>query len=132
LESEAYANGILPVAQGTAARMQQDAEGYKARVVAEAEGQASRFSQLEVAYAQAPEVTRRRIYMDTLENVLARAHKVLIDGKAGSNMIYLPIDKLLEKSNAREGEPGAADAAAANGAKEPDQVTVEARGRTER
>jgi membrane protease subunit HflK len=69
--------------------------------------------------------------MDTLESVLGRAHKVLIDGKAGSNMIYLPIDKLLEKSNARDGEPSAADAAAA-GAKEPDQVTVEARGRGER
>jgi len=131
LESEAYANGILPVAQGTAARMQQDAEGYKARVVAEAEGQASRFSALEGAYAQAPEVTRRRIYMDTIENVLARAHKVLIDGKAGSNMIYLPIDKLLEKSNAREGEQATPEAAA-SGAKEPDQVTVEARGRGER
>jgi membrane protease subunit HflK len=131
LESEAYANGILPVAQGTAARMQQDAEGYKARVVAEAEGQASRFLALEGAYAQAPEVTRRRIYMDTIENVLARAHKVLIDGKAGNNMIYLPIDKLLEKSNAREGEQATPEAAA-GGAKEPDQVTVEARGRGER
>jgi len=131
LESEAYANGIIPVAQGTASRMQQDAEAYKARVMAEAEGHASRFSQLEAAYAVAPEVTRRRMYMDTIEGVLARAHKVLIDGKAGSNMIYLPIDKLLEKSNARDGEPAPAEAAA-SGAKEPDQVTVEARGRGER
>ena len=105
LESEAYANGILPVAQGAAARIQQDAEAYKAQVTAVAEGQASRFAQLQGAYALAPEVTRRRIYMDTLESVLGRAHKVLIDGKAGSNMIYLPIDKLLEKSNARDGEP---------------------------
>ncbi|HUL19757.1 MAG TPA: FtsH protease activity modulator HflK [Steroidobacteraceae bacterium] len=131
LESEAYANGILPVAQGAAARIQQDAEAYKAQVTAVAEGQASRFAQLQGAYALAPEVTRRRIYMDTLESVLGRAHKVLIDGKAGNNMIYLPIDKLLEKSNAREGEAAPADAAAA-GAKEPDQVTVEARGRGER
>jgi modulator of FtsH protease HflK len=130
LESEAYANGILPVAQGGAARMQQDAEAYKAQVVAIAEGQAARFTQLEGAYATAPEVTRRRIYMDTIESLLGRAHKVLIDGKAGNNMIYLPIDKLLEKSNAREAE-AAADAAAA-GSKEPDQVTVEARGRGER
>src|SRR5262252_10010679 len=104
LESEAYANGIIPVAQGSAARVQQDAEAYKAQVTAVAEGQASRFAQLEAAYSAAPEVTRRRLYMDTIENVLGRAHKVLIDGKAGSNMIYLPIDKLLEKSNAREGE----------------------------
>ena len=79
LESEAYANGIIPVAQGAAARMQQDAQAYKAQVMAIAEGQAARFTQLEVAYAQAPEVTRRRMYMDTIESVLARAHKVLID-----------------------------------------------------
>lgn len=131
LESEAYANGIIPVAQGTAARMQQDAEAYKAQVVAVAEGQAARFTQLEGAYAAAPEVTRRRMYMDTIEGVLARAHKVLIDGRAGSNMIYLPIDKLLEKSSAREGEPAPAEAGA-SAAKEPDQVTVEARGRGER
>jgi membrane protease subunit HflK len=130
LESEAYANGIIPVSQGSAARIQQDAEAYKAQVMAVAEGQASRFAQLEAAYAAAPDVTRRRLYMDTIENVLGRAHKVLIDGKAGSNMIYLPIDKLLEKSNARDGEPAAADGA--SGAKEPDQVTVEARGRGER
>src|ERR1700752_4673933 len=79
LESEAYANGIIPVAQGAAARIQQDAQAYKAQVVALAEGQAARFAQLEAAYEQAPEVTRRRLYMDTVENVLARAHKVLID-----------------------------------------------------
>lgn len=133
LESEAYANGIIPVAQGTASRMQQDAEAYKAQVVAIAEGQASRFTQLEGAYAAAPEVTRRRMYMDTLENLLGRAHKVLIDGKAGSNMIYLPIDKLLEKSNARDAEQLTPEAAAASGnPKETDQVTVEARGRGER
>jgi modulator of FtsH protease HflK len=133
LESEAYANQIIPVAQGAASRIQQDAEAYKAQVVALAEGQAALFSQVEGAYALAPEVTRRRLYMDTIEGVLARAHKVLIDGKAGSNMLYLPIDKLLEKSTAREMEaaPGESAAAAA-GAKEPDQVTVEARGRSER
>ncbi|MBV9346129.1 MAG: FtsH protease activity modulator HflK [Gammaproteobacteria bacterium] len=131
LEAQAYQNSILPVAQGTAARMQQDAQAYKAQVVALAQGQTARFTQLQSAYAQAPEVTRRRLYMDTLESVLARAHKVLIDAKAGNNLIYLPIDKLLEKSNARESE-AAADAAAGS-AKEPtDQVTVEARGRGER
>ena len=99
-----------------------------------AEGQASRFTQLQSAYAQAPEVTRSRMYMDTIESVLARAHKVIIDGKAGSgNMIYLPIDKLLEKSNARDGERGRRGcrpcAAARQGAR---PVTVEARGRGER
>src|ERR1700730_409105 len=131
LESEAYANGIIPVAQGAALRMQQDAQAYKSQVTALAEGQASRFAQLEVAYTQSPEVTRRRLYMDAVENVLSRAHKVLIDSRAGGNMFYLPIEKLLERSAGREAEQGTE--APANGApKEQDSVTVEARGRGER
>ena len=107
LEAEAYANGIVPVAQGAASRMQQDAQAYKSQVSAIAEGQASRFTQLQGAYEQSPEVTRRRLYMDTIESVLARAHKVLIDGHAGNNLIYLPIDKILEHSVNREVEPAA-------------------------
>jgi len=131
LEAEAYANGILPVAQGSAARVQQDAQAYQARVTALAEGQAARFAQLEAAYQQAPEVTRRRMYMDAVENVLERAHKVLIDSRAGNNLIYLPIDKLLEKSANREAEqPAEPTASSAN--KEQDQVTIEARSRGER
>jgi modulator of FtsH protease HflK len=129
LESEAYANGIIPVAQGSAARMQQDAEAYRAQVTALAEGQASRFTQLESAYQQAPEVTRRRLYTDTIENVLTRAHKVLIDGHAGNNLIYLPIDKILEKSAARDEQSAESTGSSS---KEPESVTVEARGRGER
>ncbi len=110
LESEAYANGIVPVAQGAALRIQQDAQAYKAQVTALAAGQASRFAQLEAAYTQSPDVTRRRLYMDSVENVLSRAHKVLIDSRAGGSMFYLPIDKLLEKGAAREAEPTGAEA----------------------
>jgi modulator of FtsH protease HflK len=141
-ESQAYANSIIPVAQGAAARMQQDAEAYKSQVTAIAEGQTSRFLQLEAAYSQAPEVTRRRLYMDTVESVLSRAHKVLIDSKAGGssggNMFYLPLDKLLEKANARGDEnstvvSGRDDGSSASAqGKEPDSVTVEARGRGDR
>ena len=142
-ESQAYANSIIPVAQGAAARMQQDAEAYKSQVTAIAEGQTSRFLQLQQAYSQAPEVTRRRLYMDTVENVLSRAHKVLIDSKAGGasggNMFYLPLDKLLEKANAREGETSGVitgrgdDGSGVSAQKnEPDSVTVEARGRGDR
>jgi membrane protease subunit HflK len=130
LEAEAYAYGIIPVAQGSAARMQQDAEAYRAQVTAVAEGQAARFAQLEAAYQQAPEVTRRRLYTDTIENVLSRAHKVLIDGHAGNNLIYLPIEKLLEKSAGREEQT--LEPAAGSSSKEPESVTVEARGRGER
>jgi membrane protease subunit HflK len=129
LESEAYVNGIIPVAQGQAARMQQEAQAYKAKVTAVADGEASRFSQLEAAYSQAPEVTRRRMYMDSIEQLLARSHKVLIDGHAGSNMIYLPIDKLLEKGAA----PGESGAEIAGGApKDQDAAAAEARSRGER
>jgi membrane protease subunit HflK len=143
-ESQAYANSIIPVAQGAAARMQQDAEAYKSQVTALAEGQTSRFLQLEAAYAQAPEVTRKRLYMDTIENVLARAHKVLIDTKtgngAGGNMLYLPLDKLLERANSRDDSAQTTvitgrDDSGGNSApkqQEPDSVTVEARGRGDR
>ncbi len=132
LEAEAYANGILPVAQGAAARIQQDAQAYKSQVIAIAEGQAARFAQLEAAYAQAPEVTRRRLYTDTIESVLAHAHKVIIDSRAGGNLVYLPIDKLLEKSVNREGETGA-ESAAGSSKDQTDQVTIEgSRSRGER
>ena len=136
-EAQANANSIIPVAQGAAARMQQDAQAYKAQVIAIAEGQAARFTELLAAYQLAPEVTRKRLYMDTIENLLARAHKVVIDQKAGGgagggNMFYLPLDKLLDKAAAREIEQSS-DSSANGGSKEPtDSVTVEARGRGER
>jgi len=129
LEAEAYVNGIIPVAQGQAARIQQESQAYKAQITALAEGEASRFSQLEVAYSQAPEVTRRRLYMDTIERLLARSHKVLIDGHAGNNMIYLPIDKLLDKG-AAQSEQGVD--AAGNAPKDQDAGSAESRGRGER
>jgi modulator of FtsH protease HflK len=133
-EAEAYRNSILPVVQGAAARKLQDAQAYKAAQVQTAEGQAARFTDLLQAYEQAPEVTRKRLYLDVVDNLLARAHKVVIDQKSGGggNMFYLPLDKLLEKATSRETEqPG--DNAASGVPKEPDSsVTVEARGRGER
>jgi membrane protease subunit HflK len=133
-ESEAYANSIIPVAQGAAVRMQQDAQAYKAQVTAIAQGQAERFTELLAAYEQAPEITRKRLYMDSIESLLARAHKVVIDQKAGGgagggNMFYLPLDKLLDKAAARDVEQPAESSSVP---KEQDSVTVEARGRGER
>ena len=134
-ESEAYANSIIPVAQGAAVRMQQDAQAYKAQVTAIAQGQAERFTELLAAYEQAPEITRKRLYMDSIESLLARAHKVVIDQKAGGgagggNMFYLPLDKLLDKAAARDVEQPAESSSGVP--KEQDTVTVEARGRGER
>jgi len=96
LEAQAYANDILPKARGSAARRVQDAQAYRARVVADAEGESQRFTQLLAAYERAPAVTRQRLYLETIESVLGDARKVLIDANTG-NLMYLPIDKLLEQ-----------------------------------
>jgi modulator of FtsH protease HflK len=97
LEAQAYSNDILPKAQGSAARQTADAQAYKARIVADAEGEASRFEQLTQAYERAPAVTRQRLYYETMEEVLGNTNKVLVDTKGTGNMIYLPLDKLLER-----------------------------------
>ena len=98
-EAQAYANDIVPNARGAAARQLQDAEGYRARVIADAEGEASRFTQVLFEYEKAPEVTRQRIYLETLEAILATSTKVLLDTPEGSggNLIYLPLDRLMER-----------------------------------
>jgi membrane protease subunit HflK len=134
-EAQAYANGILPAAQGIAARTQQDAEAYRARVVALAEGQASRFTQLAAAYARAPEVTRERMYLDTMESVLGRANKVIVDQKPGNgNMIYLPLDKLMGRGANGVGSSDSQQPERSMNAvpSDTDTVTVEGRSRGER
>jgi len=101
-EAQAYANDILPRAQGTAQRMIQDAEAYKAQVVSLAQGDVARFNSVLEVYSQAPEVTRRRMYIETYEQILRESQKILIDPKSGNgNMFYLPLDKLLERGGAR-------------------------------
>lgn len=97
LEAQTYANDIIPRARGEAARRREDAEAYKARVVADAEGQASRFEQVLVEYQAAPAVTRERLYIEAIEDVLAVSNKVLLDAKAGNSLLYLPVDKMLEQ-----------------------------------
>ena len=96
-EAQAYANDVLPRARGEAVRRQQDSEGYRARVVADAQGEASRFTQLLAQYQQAPEVTRRRLYLEAMEDIYANSSKVLVDTGKGNNLIYLPVDKILEQ-----------------------------------
>ena len=97
LEAEAYANDILPRARGAAARELYAAEAYRARVIADAEGEADRFVQILLEYEKAPGVTRQRMYLETLEEVLANSTKVLLDSEGGGNLIYLPLDRLVER-----------------------------------
>ena len=95
-EAQAYANDILPKARGESARRLADSEAYKARVTADAQGEAARFEQLLGEYQVAPEVTRERLYIESIEDVLSRTSKVLLDAGGSGNMIYLPLDKILE------------------------------------
>ena len=99
-----------------------------------AEGQASRFTQLAQAYSQAPEVTRKRLYLETIENILARSHKVLLDAKAGGNgnLIYLPLDKLLERAQSKEAEPATDLTPRASQSGDSDTAAVDGRSRAER
>jgi len=135
-EAQAYANQILPVAEGAAARLQQDAQAYSAQVVALATGQSSRFSQLATAYEAAPEVTRKRLYLDTVENVMSRANKVFLDqGKGGTgNMIYLPLDKIMDRARSSSNTSGTDNNAepTVRVSSEPESVTVDGRTRGDR
>ncbi|MDS4071228.1 MAG: FtsH protease activity modulator HflK [Candidatus Competibacter sp.] len=110
-EAEAYANEVIPRARGQAARRLQEASAYKEQVIAQAQGETSRFEQLLAAYRKAPEVTRERLYLETLETVLSRASKVLVDVKGTNNLLYLPLDRLLKSG---EGS-GAGDPRATGG-----------------
>ncbi|MFI4923394.1 MAG: FtsH protease activity modulator HflK, partial [Burkholderiales bacterium] len=95
-EGQAYANDVIPKARGGAARLLQEADGYRQRVIANAEGDASRFRQILLEYNKAPAVTRDRLYLDMMQQVLSSTNKVLIDQKSGTNLLYLPLDKLLQ------------------------------------
>ena len=95
-EGQAYANNVIPRARGMAARIEQEAEGYRRAVIAESEGETERFTRLADEYIKAPEVTRRRLYLEVIEKVFANSSKILIDQKEGSNnLIYLPLDRLI-------------------------------------
>jgi membrane protease subunit HflK len=111
-EGEAYANDVIPRARGTASRLLEEANGYRARLVATAEGEAERFSKLYAEYAKAPEVTRQRLYLETMQQIYANSSKIMVDTKGSGNLLYLPLDKLM-------GAAGAAAAGAGNAIERP-------------
>ena len=104
-EGQAYANDIVPKAEGTAGRLLQEAEAYKQRVIANAEGDAARFSSVVTEYAKAPQVTRQRMYLDTMQQVFSNTGKVLVDAKGQGNLLYLPLDKIMQASGALVASP---------------------------
>ncbi len=97
-EGEAYFNDVVPKARGVAQRLMLEAEGYRARVIASAEGDASRFKQVLAEYSKAPAVTRERIYIDTMQQIYSSTSKVMLDYKGGGNLLYLPLDKLMQQA----------------------------------
>ena len=103
-EGQAYANDIIPRAKGTAARLIQEAEGYKSRVVATADGDANRFKQILVEYSKSPQVTRDRMYIDTMRDMYNNVTKILVDTTKSNSLLYLPLDKIVAQVNAESAQ----------------------------
>ncbi len=101
-QAQAYANGIIPEARGRSQRMIEEAEAYKAEVIARAEGETDRFENLLTEYKRAPEVTRQRLYLETMESVMKNSSKVMVDVEGGNNMLYLPLDRMGSRSPVAE------------------------------
>jgi modulator of FtsH protease HflK len=130
-EGQAYANDIVPRAKGTAARLKEEADGYKANVVARAEGDAQRFKSVQAEYQKAPQVTRDRMYTDAMQQVYSGVTKVVVDSGKGNNLLYLPLDKIMQQSGGMGADivtipAGSAQAAPNTAAPSP---TIDARSR---
>ncbi len=99
-DGQSYANDVIPRARGAASRLKEEADGYKARVVAQAEGDSQRFRVIYTEYAKAPQVTRDRMYLDAMQQIYSNTTKILVDSKQGNSLLYLPLDKIMQMSNA--------------------------------
>ena len=120
-EADAYANQIVPEARGNAQRLLEEAEAYKARVIAQSRGEAERFNKLYAEYSLAPEVTKSRMYIDTLESVMSNSTKVMIDVDGGNNLLYLPLDKIMEQSQGNRNNSQSDQGSRGNYSDGPDQ-----------
>ena len=96
---------MIPQAQGTSARVRQEAEGYRSRVIAQAEGDSQRFNRVLDEYKKAPAVTRDRMYIDTMQQVYSNVTKVMVDSRGNSNLLYLPLDKLMQQAGVPAATP---------------------------
>lgn len=109
-EAEAYANDVVPKARGAAARAIEEAEGYREQIVAKAEGETARFGKLLTEYTKAPDVTRKRLYIESMQSVLSSLDKVVVDVKGGNNIMYLPLDKVVPHHQGVVGGSNVSDA----------------------
>jgi membrane protease subunit HflK len=103
-EAQAYSNGIIPEARGEAQRLREEAEGYRSQVVSKSQGEAKRFTKLLGEYQKAPGVTRERLYLDAVEEVMTQSTKILMDADGGNNMLYLPLDKIIQQGSSRQSD----------------------------
>jgi modulator of FtsH protease HflK len=117
-EAQAYANDVVPRAVGSASRLKEEADAYKARIVAQAQGDAQRFRSVLAEYQKAPQVTRDRMYLETMQQIYNNSAKVIVESRQGSNLLYLPLDKLMQQGGAVAG-PAPADTLPAAGAAAP-------------
>ena len=134
-EAQAYANDVVPRAVGSASRLKEEADAYKARIVAQAEGDSQRFSSVLTEYQKAPQVTRDRMYTDAMQQVYSNVTKVLVESRQGSNMLYLPLDKIMQMtgsvapSTAADGATAVASAAPAATPPVPTTAPIDPRAR---
>ncbi len=113
-EAQAYANDVVPRAVGSASRLKEEADAYKARIVAQSEGDSQRFSSVLNEYQKAPVVTRDRLYLETMQQIYSNVTKVLVDSRQGSNLLYLPLDKIMQGVASAQQASGASEAAGTN------------------
>ena len=133
-EGQAYANDVIPRARGAASRLMEEATGYRQRIIVTAEGDASRFKQVLTEYSKAPEVTRSRMYLETLQQIYTNTSKVMLDAKGPGNLLYLPLDKLMQATAATVAAPAVTEAAVVprGASPAPAAATPEAPPQTER
>ncbi len=123
-QAESYANGVIPEARGQAQRMLEEASGYRDAVISRATGEADRFGKLVAEYRKAPEVTRERLYLETMQEVMSNTSKVMVSGDGGQNLLYLPLDKMINSRGASTPAPAgvASGAAATQGTRLPPEL----------
>ena len=126
-EAQSYANGIVPEARGGAQRMLEESNAYRDQVIARADGEAQRFNQLLTEYRKAPEVTRERLYIDSLQSVYANTNKVMVDVDGGNNVLYLPLDKMVPNAGQPRSNGGRSGMSERNMREISDQVTEQLR-----